>query len=305
MAFDGIKTEQQGVIESAVKLSRGTADFVDAFDGFGLQISNMPAGAIYGPIRFVGHCVFAQFSPRAPILTKSWKECGKEKQVRITCGEIALSSGQEIEDLHWDQAQCVVALAIDGGTLARMSVECRGAPAPELRLEAAVQDESLKHMILALAHERRTGGRAGRVFSEMLGSSIASYVLQRYSAVHRVSMFQKGGLAPLPLRRVKEYVRSNLARDLSLSELAGLVQMSPWHFGKAFKISTGETVHQYILNCRMSLAEALLKDKRFRICDAAAMVGIPNQSHFAAMFHKRHGCTPTQHRRRHSIAERG
>lgn len=69
-------------------------------------------------------------------------------------------------------------------------------------------------------------------------------MLARYSAISFVAVVLKGGLAPLLLRRVKDYVRSNLARDVSLSELAGVAQMSPWHFGRAFKISTGETVHQ-------------------------------------------------------------
>lgn len=105
--------------------------------------------------------------PHAPFLTKLCKEGGREKRVRIAPGQIALSSGQEIADLH--QPQYVIALALDDGLLARMASESRGEPIPELRLEPAAQDGTLNNMMLALSGERRAGAPGGTVFSQMLG----------------------------------------------------------------------------------------------------------------------------------------
>ena len=48
-----------------------------------------------------------------------------------------------------------------------------------------------------------------------------------------------GGLPVCRLRRVAQYVQDNLHRELRLAELSGLVHMSPFHFARLFKQSTG------------------------------------------------------------------
>ncbi|MEH2549226.1 AraC-like DNA-binding protein [Bradyrhizobium sp. AZCC 2262] len=49
----------------------------------------------------------------------------------------------------------------------------------------------------------------------------------------------KGGLIPKELKLLTEYMKGQLASDLSLAELAALVSRSPYHFARAFKVSTG------------------------------------------------------------------
>jgi len=41
------------------------------------------------------------------------------------------------------------------------------------------------------------------------------------------------------VRRVTEYIEQNLDKELRLTELAALVYMSPFHFARLFKCSTG------------------------------------------------------------------
>ena len=48
-----------------------------------------------------------------------------------------------------------------------------------------------------------------------------------------------GTLPGCRLRRVIEYIQQNLDKGLSLAELAGVVYMSPYHFARLFKRSTG------------------------------------------------------------------
>src|SRR5215472_15344489 len=53
-------------------------------------------------------------------------------------------------------------------------------------------------------------------------------------------------------------LETGFARDLSLTELAAQGQLSPSHFARAFRQSTGHTPHQYLLRVCLSHARKLL-----------------------------------------------
>src|SRR6267142_859035 len=47
------------------------------------------------------------------------------------------------------------------------------------------------------------------------------------------------------LRQVTQYIQENLPRDIRLAELGALVHMSPYHFARLFKRSTGVPPHRF------------------------------------------------------------
>src|SRR2546426_12436610 len=49
------------------------------------------------------------------------------------------------------------------------------------------------------------------------------------------------------LRRVTQHVQENLQRELRLAELSALVHMSPYHFARLFKRSTGVPLHRFLI----------------------------------------------------------
>jgi len=105
-----------------------------------------------------------------------------------------------------------------------------------------------------------------------------------------------GGLPEFRLRRVTRYVQDNLHRELRLAELSGLVHMSPYHFARLFKRSTGVSPHRFLVRRRIEQASALLAAQTLSIAEIARSVGFRTPSHFTTTFRRVTGITPSVYR---------
>jgi AraC-like DNA-binding protein len=109
----------------------------------------------------------------------------------------------------------------------------------------------------------------------------------------------RGDIGTLPLgrlRRVTEYIQQNLDKDLRLAELAALVYMSPYHFARLFKCSTGVPPHRFVVRQRIARASAFLATPELSIARISRMVGFRTPSHFTTVFRRVTGSTPRGYR---------
>jgi AraC-like DNA-binding protein len=105
-----------------------------------------------------------------------------------------------------------------------------------------------------------------------------------------------GGLPPRALRRVNEYINSNLGTNISLAVLADTAGFSTFHFARAFKESEGVTPHRYLLERRIERARNLLVKTDLSISEVAISSGFADQSHLARHFRQRVGVLPSTYR---------
>jgi AraC family transcriptional regulator len=147
-------------------------------------------------------------------------------------------------------------------------------------------------MVLALQSDLAQGSPTGSLFGETVMQAFAGYVLRRYGVSQWPDRVNRGGLTGPRLRRVCDYVEDNIERTLHVSDIAAVAGLSPYHFGKAFKSTTGRTVCEYVLDRRISRATRLLRKGDLSIADVATLVGLPNQSHFTRLFRSRTSMTP-------------
>jgi AraC family transcriptional regulator len=165
----------------------------------------------------------------------------------------------------------------------------------DLETHWQLTDRHLVSLILALRADMEDGCPAGRLFGESLGTAIAVYLARRYAAI-RTGPLAKGGLPGHRLRRVIDYIASNLDKELSLSDLAGLSGASPHYFGDLFRQSTGMSPHRYVLVRRIERARELLRNPSLNVLDVALQTGFSDQSHFTKVFRRIVGMTPSQYR---------
>ena len=105
-----------------------------------------------------------------------------------------------------------------------------------------------------------------------------------------------GDLPECRLRRVTAYIDENLQRELRLAELSAVVHMSPYHFARLFKRSTGVPPHRFVVRRRIDEARALLATQTVAIAEIAWSVGFRTPSHFTTTFRRITGMTPTEYR---------
>jgi AraC family transcriptional regulator len=132
---------------------------------------------------------------------------------------------------------------------------------------------------------------------EALGIILAHELIRPEARSNRAEPRARGGLAGWQQRTVVEYVEENLAESISLARLAELVQLSPYHFCRAFKQSFGVPPHRYHTSRRIERAKALLANPNDSVTNIGMTIGFSETSSFTAVFRKTTGMTPTDYRR--------
>ena len=96
--------------------------------------------------------------------------------------------------------------------------------------------------------------------------------------------------------KVKNYISNHYQDELRLTELADLAGMSPSAFSRFFKLRTGRTLSEYIINLRLGFASRQLVDTSKSISEISYLCGFNNLSNFNRIFKKKKGCSPSEFR---------
>ncbi len=141
------------------------------------------------------------------------------------------------------------------------------------------------------------GGHASRLFLESAAMTLlASLDLRACAQPYRAGS-GTGGLAMWQVRRATERIADMLSESISLEELAASVNLSPFHFSRAFKRSTGLPPHRYQLMLRIEKAKELLSTTQMSIAEVALAVGYDSPRALARLFARELKVSPNAFRR--------
>lgn len=156
-----------------------------------------------------------------------------------------------------------------------------------------VTDEHIHHIGMSLLCELKEANLVGRLYADSLASVLAMQLVRRYSYLKDVHM-SRGGMAPRKLRKAIEFINDNLDKEqaVALAAVAGAVQMSYFHFSRAFKQSMGVSPNVYMIEQRIERAKRLLAETDLPIAEIALRVGFASQSHFTTTFRRLAWTTP-------------
>ena len=95
---------------------------------------------------------------------------------------------------------------------------------------------------------------------------------------------------------MRDYVEAHLDEDLSLTVLADIACLSPYHFSRSFKLALGIGPHCYVRRRRLERAKTLMRRTNRPFAWVAQEAGFADQSHLTSIFRRETGVTPGQFR---------
>ena len=95
-----------------------------------------------------------------------------------------------------------------------------------------------------------------------------------------------------------EYIHAHFNENISLSDVADQLYLSPEYFSRLFKEVTGGNFSIYLINYRLNEAKNLLINTDLRITDISFRIGYNNHSYFSRLYKKYMGMTPEEERKK-------
>jgi AraC family transcriptional regulator len=210
---------------------------------------------------------------------------------------IVLNRGFEQRRVTWSGIREVLYVAISTAQLQRLS-------SPDLQVcdlainpQYGASDSQLAALMLNMRAEIRAGCPTGRLYGESLSLAMLGYLQGRYGHTDRNSLRPGHTFSAAQIQQLRDYIHTDLSRDLGLNELATLVGLSPHYFSQLFKNTFGLAPHHYLLRERVIEGQRLLGTRRMPISEVAVALGFADQSHFTQVFRKLTGTTPSRYQR--------
>ncbi|MBE9003574.1 helix-turn-helix transcriptional regulator [Fortiea sp. LEGE XX443] len=223
---------------------------------------------------------------------------GRFQYENIFNGDIAIIPANTHHISRWASDAEFILLSLEPAFFNRITLESIDLKDVEIKPHFAAPEPLIQQISLALKSELESDGLSSKIYIESLTTTLCIHLLKHHSVTSNkvLELSNDKGLSPRKLRQALGYIHENLAKDLTLAEIAAVVGMSMYHFSRLFKQSTGSAPHQYVMNCRIAKAKKLLTGTEKTIEQVSEQVGFQSQSHFTNVFRKFMGITPKAYR---------
>jgi AraC family transcriptional regulator len=209
-------------------------------------------------------------------------------------GMIAVSPAGVDSKMTWPSVRENIVVAIPPDSMLDLAGHELDCVDFELRPTNRTLDQNALHVARLIKAELADQGLSTELYIDSLVTVLGIHVLRNYSSITKPTHVKKTGLSVHVADRVRDYIQENLARKLSVSELAGICNLSRGHFIQSFTKTFGVPPHRYLLARRLEFAERLLQETDIPIREVAVLSGFSSQSHFTGTMKMHRQNTPSQ-----------
>ena len=158
-------------------------------------------------------------------------------------------------------------------------------------------DQAIWETALKLKAEVGSSDPGSRQYAEALSLVLVHELVRLERTASAAARKMRGGLPAWQQKRVIEFIEEHLAEPISLTALAGLVDLSLYHFARTFTQSFGMPPHHCHMARRMDRARSLLQMPELSVTQIGIQIGFCETSSFTKAFRGFTGLTPSEYRR--------
>lgn len=166
------------------------------------------------------------------------------------------------------------------------------------QLGVGMSDPVVHHLLSSLRPALAAGSaETTALYADLVSRALVTHLATAYGERRLPPLIRRGGLAPWQTRRAKELLDSRLDGEVSVTDLATACNLSARHFARAFRETTGQSPHRWLIERRIDKAKALLEVSARSLNEIALACGFASQSHFTRTFTRAIGLSPGAWRR--------
>jgi AraC family transcriptional activator of tynA and feaB len=227
------------------------------------------------------------------------RQQGREAVLRF--GDFHLLDSSRPYEVSFQQPNRMLVLSIPHPELARRM------PNPESVVGIAMSGRSgvaglLSTLLCNFWQQRRSGDET--FLSPRFSEAILDLIASAYASITSIAP-EGSSIAIARREQIRSYIESHLHEPaLTPGSVAGAVHLSPRRLHQLFE-ADGETVGAYILRRRLEECARAMTDASQRsrtVTEIAFLHGFNNASHFGRVFRERYKSTPSDYRRRTTVA---
>lgn len=172
-----------------------------------------------------------------------------------------------------------------------------------IRSKVGFDDPLLEELVNAIAEAAEMNLPVSERYIDQLAKAAICEIARRHS---NAPYLPSRSSRPEQLGR-KEFaafldlIESKMDQKITLAQMAEGSGLTPGHFARVFKASTGGTPYQYLLNARVQRARHLLTSTTLPIMQIALQCGFADHVHFTRVFSRTTGQSPAAFRKASSM----
>ena len=213
-------------------------------------------------------------------------------------GDIALIPSGAKHSIRFEDPAEFMIMSLDPDLIAQANRTIRGKDSSELPVLWCHRDLFIRETFHNIRASLEESLQIDRTYAETLATALAMHIVRNCSQSNGPSHPRSvRGLSRSQLTKTIEFIRNTPYREISLKTMSAAAGLSPFHFARMFKLSTGISPHQFVLKRRLDMGAEMLTTSNDAISNIATVLGFADQSHFTMHFKKMQGVAPAAYRR--------
>ncbi|MBX9744848.1 MAG: AraC family transcriptional regulator [Chlamydiales bacterium] len=219
---------------------------------------------------------------------------GKTEKTKVGPGRTSIfPAGTELK-VRWERMHSVVLVGLADSLLINAAADVNERR-NELILVQDINDFDVTQMILLLLRESVNETFKSTIFGDSISAALAVHLSRNYTRQGFTAIAPEG----FSLREKKaiiDFLEHHFRDGISLSELSGRFNLSPYHFLRKFKTTFGSPPHRWMNDRKMKEAKKLLMERQLSVLEIAFSLGFNSSTNFSKAFKAFSKCTPSQYR---------